>query len=196
MLKLCVLIRSILLRYLNAHPTLAPTYILSGPLKSTSQLAQTQLEPVGPSSPGATQSLAHLATQGVKIVDMDQMSDADRNSEPDEADEMGMKNDDGWPGNDEGAEDGLVGDGVEGVEREDEEVVNEEVPRWGMVLVQGDALEGELLTGTASTWSRHMADQKRENRLMVSKEGALRYSKLERTYLRAWTGTSQGECLT
>lgn len=133
---------SILLRYLNAHPTLAPTYILSGPLKSTSKLAQTQLEPIGPASPGATQSLAHLATQGVKIVDMDQMSDADRNSEPDEADEMGMRNEDGWPGNDEGAEDGLVGDGLDRVEREDDVVVNEEVPRWGMVLVQGDLLEG------------------------------------------------------
>jgi hypothetical protein len=31
------------------------------------------------------------------------------------------------------------------MDREDDEVVNEEVPRWGMVLVQGDALEGGSL---------------------------------------------------
>lgn len=133
--------RSLLLHYYNANTSLSPTYLLSGPLKSTSRLALTQLEPAPP-SPTATQSLAHLAKSGVKIVDMDQMSDADRNSEPDEEDEMGMKNDSRWPGNDQGDEDGL-GSGIK-VEREDEDVEAEEVPRWGMVLVQDDALEGGL----------------------------------------------------
>jgi len=76
---------------------------------------------------------------------MDQMSDADRNSEPDEEDEMGMRNDGQWPGNDQGEEDGM-GVGVK-VERVDEEVEPEEVPRWGMVLVQDDALEGESIRG-------------------------------------------------
>lgn len=73
---------------------------------------------------------------------MDQMSDADRNSEPDEEDEMGMKNDGQWPGNDQGEADGM-GLGAIKVDREDEDVEPEEVPRWGMVLVQDDALEGD-----------------------------------------------------
>ena len=95
-------------------------------------------------SPGATQSLAHLsATQGgVRIVDMDEMSDADRNSEVDEEDEMGMKNEEIWPGNDHGEGDGMIGGSRVKVEREDVVVIPEETARWGVVLVQADALEG------------------------------------------------------
>lgn len=73
---------------------------------------------------------------------MDEMSDADRNSEPDEEDEMGVRNEHGWPGNDTGEMDGLGGGRGIRVERKDEEIVSEEVPRWGVVLVQGPKLEG------------------------------------------------------
>lgn len=74
---------------------------------------------------------------------MDQMSDTDRNSEPDEEDEMGMRNDDRWPGNDQGEADGLAGGRAVKVERKQDLVESESVPRWGVVLVQGDALEGK-----------------------------------------------------
>lgn len=76
---------------------------------------------------------------------MDEMSDADRNSEPDVEDEFGMRNGTGgggWPGNDVGDADGMEGGRGIGVVRKDEEIVPEEVPKWGCVLVQADRLEG------------------------------------------------------
>ena len=154
---------SILLRYLNAHPTLAPTYILSGPLKSTSKLAQTQLEPIGPASPGATQSLAHLATQGVKIVDMDQMSDDERNSEVDEAeDDVRMTNDDG-----------ALDEGAMGIKREGAgDLQSEEVPRWGVVMVSEEGLEGE-----SCLTAPHLA-RIRAERLCIEKKRLFEQDKL------------------
>lgn len=145
--------RSLLLSYQKSNPNIAPTYLLSGPLKSTSKLETTAIDLSRAGSPNlnGTQSLAHLATQGVRIVDMDEMSDADRNSEDgdaDELDEMGMKNDDGRPGNDEGHADGLAGVVRFKVEREDEILEPEEVPKWGVVLVQADHLEREFRRGS------------------------------------------------
>jgi len=72
----------------------------------------------------------------VKIVDMDQMSDGEANSEADEDDdEVRM-------GNDDGADDaGALG--VKGIEDDHEgEVEAEETPRWGVVLVSEEGLEG------------------------------------------------------
>ena len=75
---------------------------------------------------------------------MDEMSDADRNSEDgmagleDEEMDVGM-------GNDEGADDGIGGQGtVEGVKIEDKEVKAEQVKMWGVVLVQTEGLKGAL----------------------------------------------------
>lgn len=72
----------------------------------------------------------------VKIVDMDQMSDGEANSEADEDD------DDVRMGNDDGADDaGALG--VKGIEDDHEgEVEAEETPRWGVVLVSEEGLEG------------------------------------------------------
>lgn len=74
---------------------------------------------------------------------MDEMSDADRNSEPDVEDEFGMKNEEMYPGNDTGAEDG-AGLGTVKIERDEGILESEQTSRWGVVLVQGDALEGGL----------------------------------------------------
>jgi hypothetical protein len=72
----------------------------------------------------------------VKIVDMDQMSDGEANSEADEDD------DDVRMGNDDGADDaGALG--VKGAEDDHEgELEAEETPRWGVVLVSEEGLEG------------------------------------------------------
>ncbi len=80
----------------------------------------------------------------VRIVDMDEMSDADRNSDAGSEEVLGLED----IGNDVG--DGLngivgAGGGVEGVRREEVAVMAEVVPRWGVVLVQGDRLEGAFL---------------------------------------------------
>lgn len=90
---------------------------------------------------------------------MDEMSDADRKSEPDVEDEMGMENEEGFnPGNDTGATNGLDGGRNIGRDRQDDFVEAEEVPRWGVVLVQGDKLEGER----HSNGSRTKADGRKE----------------------------------
>jgi len=72
----------------------------------------------------------------VKIVDMDQQSDGEANSEVDEDE------DDVRMGNDEGADDaGALG--VKGAEDDHEgELEAEETPRWGVVLVSEEGLEG------------------------------------------------------
>ena len=69
---------------------------------------------------------------------MDEMSDADRNSEVDE-DENGI------PNNDKGDEDGLNGHVHNGVmiDREDDVVTPEVVLTRGIVLTQADRLEGQ-----------------------------------------------------
>lgn len=126
-------IRSLLLSYYATH-TATATYLLTGPLLRNSTLAYTQLPPTAPASPTtATQSLAHLGGQ-VKIVDMDQMSDDERNSEVDDAeDDVRMTNDDG-----------ALDQGALGIEREgDGDLQSEEVPRWGVVMVSEEGLEGE-----------------------------------------------------
>ena len=85
-------------------------------------------------------------TQMVRIVDMDEMSDADRNSEDDMT---GLEDEEGdvGMGNDEGADDGIGGGStVEGVKVEEKEVRAEQVTIWGVVLVQSEGLKGELIS--------------------------------------------------
>lgn len=120
---------SLMRAYLSSHPAVAATYLLSGPLLASSTLAQTQVAANGGGP--ATQSLAHMsATQKIKIVDMDQMSDDERNSEADaeeEREEIELEHsEDKIAVDDQGA------------------VVPEEVARWGVVLVGQDALDGEF----------------------------------------------------
>ena len=141
-----LILRSLLLDYYGAHTSLCPTYLLTGNLLSTSTLATTLLPEDRPSG---------TATQVVKIVDMDEMSDVDRNSEDgadlaeepvatEAADGDEMNADEMW-GNDRGAEGGLSGRGEKtGVIRDDDAIKEEDVPRWGVVLVQDDQLEREL----------------------------------------------------
>jgi hypothetical protein len=132
------LIRSLLLSYHSSHEATA-TYILTGPLLRESTLTYTQLPPQTQAEPKATQSLAHMGGQ-VKIVDMDQMSDGEANSEADEDE------DDVRMGNDDGADDaGALG--VKGAEDDHEgELEAEETPRWGVVLVSEEGLEGMYST--------------------------------------------------
>lgn len=69
------------------------------------------------------------ATQRIRIVDMDQISDDERNSEADaeeERDELDLEH---------------SGDGI--VEDETGAVESEAVARWGVVLVGQEALDGE-----------------------------------------------------
>ena len=80
----------------------------------------------------------------VRIVDMDVMSDGERNSE-DGLDGAGGEGGGMGMGNDKG---GGFGPGVGGEARElkqlreDDEVKGEKVKRWGVVLVQGRGLDG------------------------------------------------------
>lgn len=132
----------------------AATYLLTGPLRTSVKLAMTQI-------PSAEPKFAPEGTQRIRIVDMDEMSDDERNSEDGAGDpeavagglwtaddeENGPGGEDAVVGNDEGdAIGGISGKGVEAVklEKGSGEVVRpEEVQRWGVVLVQQDALEGE-----------------------------------------------------
>lgn len=66
----CIRIMS---EYISSHAA-SPTYLISGPLLRESKLSYTDLS-VGDAT--NTQSLAHMsATQKIKIVDMDVMSEA------------------------------------------------------------------------------------------------------------------------
>jgi DNA polymerase delta subunit 3 len=72
----------------------------------------------------------------VRIVDMDEVSEGERNSDDGEdVDPDGM-------GNDEGTDDGLGG--VVDV-KEEKGLEGEKVKRWGVVLVQKDELDGTSL---------------------------------------------------
>ena len=82
------------------NPSLEITYLLSGPLLSTSSLAYTQLPSEGIQLDA--KALAQLeASQRIKIVDMDEVSDGERNSED------GTEGDDELVGNDKGEPDHL-----------------------------------------------------------------------------------------
>jgi DNA polymerase delta subunit 3 len=71
--------------------------LLSGPLLSTSTLAQTQLPSDGPKL-DAKALAAIEASQRVKIRDMDEVSDGERNSEDEsDGDDELMTNDKGKP---------------------------------------------------------------------------------------------------
>jgi len=144
---------SLLLDHLSTHPSLSPTYILTGPLLPSSSLSSTQLnDPYSTQVPGEGKgSLRGLAgAKGmVRIVDMDEMSDGERNSEDGvwegmEGEEEGLGNDEGDPA---GIGRGKGGLGVGGVGREEEVLRSEQVARWGVVLVQGAGLEGLSSTG-------------------------------------------------
>lgn len=133
------------------------TYLLTGPLRTSVKLAMTQI-------PSAEPQFAPAGTQRIRIVDMDEMSDDERNSEDGAGDPEAVAgglwsaddNDDGHGGedavmgNDEGdALGGISGKGVEAVRLQKaagDVVQPEEVERWGVVLVQQDGLEGEALT--------------------------------------------------
>jgi DNA polymerase delta subunit 3 len=77
----------------------------------------------------------------VRIVDMDEVSEGERNSEDGVEEDEGMIG--GWNGNDEGA--GADGLGAVNGGEGGEEIRSEEVKRWGVVLVQKDGLEGESI---------------------------------------------------
>jgi DNA polymerase delta subunit 3 len=114
--------------YYATHPDVVPTYLLSGPLFSTATLAKTSIVDEAPA--GATQSLAHMsATQKIRIVDMDQMSDDERNSEADAEEER------------KEAELEQSGDAMDEDGVTDEK---EEVAKWGVVLAAQETLDGGL----------------------------------------------------
>ncbi|WVF71009.1 hypothetical protein IAT40_005805 [Kwoniella sp. CBS 6097] len=144
------LAKNLLLEYHNSHPSSSATYLLTGPLLSTSTLNQTQLLSLQPKH--GDQSL----TQKVRIVDMDEMSEGDRNSEDErEEDEIGFEE----VGNDKGAEDGLAGNlGIIGGKsgEEGEGLRGEDVIRWGVVLVGQDDLEEKKKLFETDTLNIHI----------------------------------------
>lgn len=111
---------------------MTPTYLVSGPLLADASLGHNTLSQQD--EPTTTQSLAHMsATQKVRIVNMDEMSDDG-------------KSDDG------------AGDEIEQLEAGAEEIEEDaekkerpgrEVARWGVVLVGGEDLSGECWCGLA-----------------------------------------------
>lgn len=140
-----MLIFSLMQAYHSSHQCTA-TYVLTGPLLRDSTLTYTQFPVATQVETKSTQSLAHLGGQ-VKIVDMDQMSDGEANSEVDEDEnEPRMTNDDG--ADDRGAL------GINGAEDDHEgELESEETPRWGVVMVSEEGLEGEKPAMVLSWWS-------------------------------------------
>ncbi|AAW42070.1 hypothetical protein CNBC7080 [Cryptococcus deneoformans B-3501A] len=145
--------KNILLRHFEANPSLAATYLLTGPLLSNSVLTQTTIQSGTTSKDG--KSLRDLGDGMVKIVDMDQNSDAgDSDVEGLESQSQGqskaqriglMGTDDedermDGVGNDRGAQ---VGDGGIGGGKRLGELgfKRERVKRWGVVLATAEALE-------------------------------------------------------
>ncbi|WVQ96952.1 hypothetical protein IAU59_004061 [Kwoniella sp. CBS 9459] len=146
------LAKNLLLEYQTSHPSVSATYLLTGPLLSTSTLNQTQLLSLQPKLGDPS------LTQKVRIVDMDEMSEGDRNSEDErEEDEIGFEE----VGNDKGAEDGLAGNlgiGIVGGKsgEEGEGLRGEDVVRWGVVLVGQDELEEKKKLFEAETLNIHI----------------------------------------
>ncbi|WWC96586.1 hypothetical protein V866_003454 [Kwoniella sp. B9012] len=140
--------KNLLLSHYISNPSLSPTYLLTGPLLSTSTINQTQLH--------SLTQIHGSSTQRVRIVDMDEMSEGDRNSEDEDDD------DEKEVGNDNGAEDGLVGDlklPIPGSVKDDEEMgalEREEVKRWGVVLVGKDGLEEKKKLFEQDTLNLHI----------------------------------------
>ncbi|ORX35492.1 DNA polymerase subunit Cdc27 [Kockovaella imperatae] len=148
--------KNLLLDYFESHPSISPTYLLTGDLLSTSKLATNTL-------PEDREQVT--ATQRVRIVDMDEMSDADRNSEDGVGDADGddpdkMDTDDRM-GNDHGDEEGgISGTGTKSGlikdARDDEAIVSEEVKRWGVVLVHADELDEKKKLFDSETLNIHI----------------------------------------
>ncbi|WVQ71325.1 hypothetical protein IAR50_000853 [Cryptococcus sp. DSM 104548] len=149
--------KDILLKHLESNPSLSSTYILTGPLLSSSALTQTQLSPSdgwGKGGEGKGKGFRDLGEGMVKIVDMDQRSDAGSDDEGESQEKEKVMNGENQPlgddgdgdarmdgvGNDRGA---LPGDGgLGGGEGFGEDGVRRErVERWGVVFAVDDALE-------------------------------------------------------
>ncbi|KIR81652.1 DNA polymerase delta subunit 3 [Cryptococcus gattii EJB2] len=160
--------KNILLRHFEANPSLAATYLLTGPLLSNSVLTQTVLQNGTTSKDG--KSLRDLGDGMVKIVDMDQNSDAgDSDVEGLEPQSQGQSkaqreglvdtNDDDermdGVGNDRGAQ---VGDGgIGGGKRFGESAFQrEKVKRWGVVLATAEALEEKRVLFDGSELNIHI----------------------------------------
>ncbi|ODO07639.1 hypothetical protein L198_01220 [Cryptococcus wingfieldii CBS 7118] len=151
--------KDILLKHLQSNPSLSSTYLLSGPLLSSSSLTQTQLSPSYGRGGGGGKGFRDLGEGMVKIVDMDERSDAGSDAEADadaegegeegkvnngENERLGDDEDtrmDGV-GNDRGAEpgDGGLGGG-EVIGEDGHGVRRERVDRWGVVFAADDMLE-------------------------------------------------------
>ncbi|WRT66008.1 uncharacterized protein IL334_002959 [Kwoniella shivajii] len=123
--------KNLLSEYSQSHSEVIPTFLLTGPLLSESKLSYTQL-------PSLTQS--YIPTSRiVKIVDMDEMSEGDRNSEDDDGrDRMDIGND---KGDDENGISGGIILGGSGGKIQDDLIKKEDVDRWGVVLVSIENLE-------------------------------------------------------
>ncbi|WWC60656.1 uncharacterized protein I303_103231 [Kwoniella dejecticola CBS 10117] len=155
--------KNLLLSHFESNPdlNLSPTYLLTGPLLAHSTINQTQLH--------SLTQVHSTNARAVRIVDMDEMSDDERNSEHGDADEDQVNEvDDAAIGNDSGAgegegeEDGLIGSiqldpaGLGRFEKEEEVVRKQDVPRWGVVLVQGDQLDEKKKLFEQETLSIHI----------------------------------------
>ncbi|OWZ67722.1 hypothetical protein AYX14_05644 [Cryptococcus neoformans] len=160
--------KNILLRHFEANPSLAATYLLTGPLLSTSALTQTILQSSITSKAG--KSLRNLGDGMVKIVDMDQNSDAGDSdveglesqsqgqSKAQRAGLMGADDEDErmeGVGNDRGAQ---VGEGgIGGGKRLGELGFGKErIKRWGVVLATAEALEEKRALFDASGLNIHI----------------------------------------
>lgn len=129
---------SLLLHYFSTHPDVIPTYLLSGPLLATSAVAQTDLTRAASPSATATQSLAHLsATQKIRVVHMDEMSEDEWNSEAEEEEEQ----------KEEDFEE--LARAEESIKVDGDDALDDVVPRWGVVLVNQDNLDGEPVMRTS-----------------------------------------------
>ncbi|WVQ85749.1 hypothetical protein IAT38_007916 [Cryptococcus sp. DSM 104549] len=141
--------KNLLLAHFEAHTDLAPTYLLTGPLLRTSTLTHTELTVSSPSK--ATQSLRDMGKGMVRIVDMDERSEGERNSDD------GIDDDEeGEEGNDKGAEVGQGGIG--GVAKDDggNEWQGDEVERWGVVLTGQETLDEKKKLFEEATLSVHI----------------------------------------
>ncbi|WWC88210.1 uncharacterized protein L201_003115 [Kwoniella dendrophila CBS 6074] len=137
--------------YKDNEESVSPTYLLTGPLLKESKINQTELI--------SLTQIRSTSTQKVRIVDMDEMSEGDRNSE-DEDDHI--QEDD--VGNDKGELGGLVGNSdlelnvkKEDLNDENSLIKNDEnVPRWGVVLVGKDNFEEKKLLFEQDTLNIHI----------------------------------------